>query len=484
MQITLTGVTFSYPDSANNVLENINAIFSPGWTGVIGNNGCGKSTVARIAARMLRPDSGAVSPSEFVASYCEQDSAFAPANLEEFACDWGSEAVRLRKSLEIDEDWLWRYDTLSSGQQKRVQVAVALWEAPDLLVMDEPTNHLDVRSKEAIAQVLEGFAGLGILISHDRELLDRIAKRCLCFEGGVAVMRPGGYTECMAQFRQQVRTRKRERANAKREVSRLQAEATRRRNEASKSDAKRSARHIDAKDHDAKGRIGLAIVTGKDGVAGKLSAGMDRRLSEAHKSLESVRVDKEYSGQIWVDTQPCPRKVLARLEASTVRFDGGELNIPEVVVGNTDRIGVMGPNGSGKTTLISRLMECVPDDIEALYIPQEIPFDCAQEALRKLDEVSRAERGHILSIVAQLNSDPECFSEGSQVSPGEIRKLLLAQGIVRSPVLIVMDEPTNHLDVGSVEALERLLAAYPGAVVLVSHDMRFLDATTDIRWSL
>lgn len=140
MQITLNHVSYSYPGSTQTVLADVSAVFPQGWTGIIGNNGCGKSTLARIAAGLLSPDSGAASPCGLVAAYCEQDATIAPARLEDFACSWGQRAVRLRAALGIDDDWPWRYDTLSSGQQKRLQVAVALWEEPDLLVMDEPTN--------------------------------------------------------------------------------------------------------------------------------------------------------------------------------------------------------------------------------------------------------------------------------------------------------------------------------------------------------
>lgn len=104
--------------------------------------------------------------------------------------------------------------------------------------------------------------------------------------------------------------------------------------------------------------------------------------------------------------------------------------------------------------------------------------------MASLHEASPGERGRVLSIVAQLNSDPDRILDGDELSPGELRKLMLAQGILCHPVLIAMDEPTNHLDVGSIEALERVLVAYPGALVLVSHDERLLEKTTDFRWCL
>ena len=484
MQITLNDVSYSYPGSTQTVLDGVRAVFSAGWTGIIGNNGCGKSTLARIATGMLVPDSGTVSPRGLVVAYCEQDATTPPDRLEDLACSWEQTAVRLRADLGVDDDWPWRYDTLSSGQQKRLQVAVALWENPDVLVMDEPTNHVDALTRQAILKALAGSRGIGLLISHDRELLDALAGQCLCFEGARVVMRPGGYTQAREQAACDTKTAQRQRRDAKREAARIQAEAARRRNEASKSTAKRSARHLDAKDHDGKGRIKLAVYTGKDGVAGKLSSRMDARLEKVRQALDEAHVDKQYAGDIWMDAEASPRKVLVRMEAGELTQGEHCLRIPDLAVGNTEHIGIAGVNGSGKTTLLTAFMRKAPDDLSTLFIPQGIGSELAARIMASLHEASPGERGRVLSIVAQLNSDSDRILDGDELSPGELRKIMLAQGILRHPVLIAMDEPTNHLDVGSIEALERVLVVYPGALVLVSHDERLLEKTTDIRWCL
>ena len=92
--------------------------------------------------------------------------------------------------------------------------------------------------------------------------------------------------------------------------------------------------------------------------------------------------------------------------------------------------------------------------------------------------------GFVLSAVAQLNSDPKRILDGGQPSPGEMRKIMLALGILDRPYIIIMDEPTNHLDLSSIEALQRMLSDFPGALLLVSHDTELLQAATSIQWEI
>ena len=153
-------------------------------------------------------------------------------------------------------------------------------------------------------------------------------------------------------------------------------------------------------------------------------------------------------------------------------------------IGNTDHIGVVGDNGCGKTTLVKKIISSISDDVQTLYIPQEPTELQKTETLRKIKGLSNSQRGRVLSIVAQLNSDPDCVLAGESTSPGEMRKLMLAQGMLDSPELVVMDEPTNYLDLGSTVALERLLSEYPGALLLVSHDFSLIDSATSIKWSI
>ena len=160
------------------------------------------------------------------------------------------------------------------------------------------------------------------------------------------------------------------------------------------------------------------------------------------------------------------------------------LLVPPLSIGNTDHIALTGPNGAGKSTLVGEVVRRLDPSVRALAIPQEPTAEQCRGALSRLATLDSRSRGRVLAVAAALNSDPDRLVEGERTSPGEMRKLMLGLGMLDAPELIIMDEPSNYLDLHSVEALERLLAAFPGALLLVSHDAALLEATTSVCWEI
>lgn len=481
MQITLSDVGYTYPDAVEPLFSHVTITFPQGWSGLLGDNGCGKTTLARIAAGQLIPQTGSVSTGHFCA-LCTQETDTPPDTLVDFALDYGREARHLRTIFCLDDDMFWRFDTLSHGERKKIQIAVALWQRPDVLVLDEPTNHIDHESRMQLIQAMQTYRGIGILVSHDRELLDAVVTRCVSFEDGKIIVRPGGYTAAHTQEMLERETTRREAHTARKQLARLSEEKDARAHEADRAQARRSKRHIDPKDRSAKAKIDLAIFTGQDGARGKLSAQLDARLAAAQNRVEQARIAKRYNGELWFETHPSERKTLVTIEPTTIPCGSGTLAIPQLFVGNTDHVGIAGPNGAGKSTLLTYIRSLIADDLTVLTIPQEVAADKRTQIVHQTQTLSPNKRGQVLSIVAQLNSQPKRILEGDRVSPGELRKLMLALGMLDDPDLIIMDEPTNHLDLHSIEALEHMLSSYPGALLLVSHDHAFLHACTSRTW--
>ena len=481
MQLNLTHISYTYPGTASPAIEDVSATFPSGWTGIIGDNGCGKSTLARIAARAITPDSGTVSPSLF-ASYCQQDSTQEPDDLFDLASDWGKEAQRARALLRIEDDWFWRYDTLSGGQQKRIQIACALYAQPDILIMDEPTNDLDAATRDIVKEALASFSGIGILISHDRDLLDSLVGQSLMCEGARWTMRPGGYSTSIVHGAWEGASAMRDREQASREAKRLKAEAQRRSEEAARQKGKRSKRGLSKKDSDAREKIGRAIVSGKDGVAGRLSSKMSGRLAKAEAELSKKTVSKRYDHRIGEFGVTARSSCVAHLEASRLSAGEFSIDVPELWISPTDHVVLTGANGTGKSLVVRSIIESVPDNVKVAYVPQDVGPEERERALRHLRDQDQETKGRILSIVARLNSDPDRLLDGDDLSPGELRKLMLAEQLVTIPNFLVLDEPTNHLDVGSIEALQEMLSGFSGALLLVTHDRQLSEAVTQIGW--
>lgn len=176
MQLMLSGVRYAYPSAREAVLDNVTITFPVGWTALLGDNGCGKTSLARMACGLLVPDAGSVTRG-LVCAYVAQDADEPPEGLTDFALDYGRDARELREAFRIEDDMPWRFDELSFGERKKLQVAVALWGRPDVLVADEPTNHLDLHSTEALERALAAYPGALVLVSHDQRFLSACTSR-------------------------------------------------------------------------------------------------------------------------------------------------------------------------------------------------------------------------------------------------------------------------------------------------------------------
>lgn len=478
-------VSFYYPAAAAPVFDGLSVFFPRGWTGVIGPNGAGKTTLLRLACGELTPTRGTVrAPAEVI--YCPQRTDEPPAGLGELLSATDRQAYVLRGRLGVEDDWPARWPTLSHGERKRAQLGVALWRRPRVLAVDEPTNHIDVSARRLLAAALRRFRGVGLLVSHDRELLDALCRQTLFVEPPTAVLRPGGYTKAVALARAEQQRARREREQVRREAERLRREAAERQRLAARSHRMRSKRGIPIKDHDARNRVNRARYTGKDGQGGRVLRQLDGRLRQTREKLDTARVKKERRLGVEIGGDRSRRDALLRLPASSLPLGRSRrLVFPELTILPDDRIALVGANGGGKSTLVRHVVAALDLPRErVVYVAQEID---AREARRVLDEVRSLpnERlGEVMSLVSRLGSPPQRLMETEQPSPGEIRKIILALGISRWPYLIIMDEPTNHLDLPSIECVETALGDCPAALLLVSHDLRFLNALTTTRWEI
>jgi len=483
--LNLNHITFTYESATEVLFQDMSFHAATGWTGVIGANGTGKTTLLKLATGLLTPDEGKITiPPKSI--YCPQRTDDNPYQFRDLISANTKSAHLVKGQLDISDDWVDRWNTLSHGERKRAQIAVALWLEPEVLAIDEPTNHVDARAREFISRALQSFKGVGLMVSHDRELLDSLCYQCIFIDPPGVTTRPGGFTQAVSVIEKEQQAIKKQYLLKRSALKKLKKEVTRRKAEAQKSQKKRSKKGLAKKDHDAREKKDRARVTGKDAVAGKLQNQLSGRLTQASEEFGSIKPKKAHVMGIWLPGSSSNRDSLLQIPFGSISLGGQkELQHPELLIKPKDRIGITGTNGSGKSTLIRFIIDKINAPKENItYIPQEIPLERSQQILSEALALPNEKLGHLMTIVSRLGSRPERLLESIEPSPGEFRKLLLALGMTYEPHIIIMDEPTNHMDLPSIECLEHALSDCPGCLVLISHDKYFLEKLTNIRWNI
>jgi ATP-binding cassette, subfamily F, member 3 len=510
--LRLHGVSKSF--GAQPVLDDVSVGVSAGErVALVGPNGAGKSTLLQIALGTLAPDAGQRIPQpgltvgylaqdagvvgerslwdELLAAFpelTELDAALhtvaaeltavpptAEQTLAELVHRQGAlherfeqlDGYRVESQIATvlsglgfrDEQRAQPVQTFSGGWQMRIALAKLLVRPPDLLLLDEPTNHLDLAAVEWLEEYLRAFHGAAIVVSHDRYFLDRAATRTLALERGTLVDYRGNYSYYLAE-----RARRRQaqaQAHARQEralagqlafVERFRASATR------STQAKSRERQLDRLE----------------------------RVAAPPPELDTIKLR-------FSDSPPSERTTV--LAAGLVKGYDGQvvLNGLDITLERGQRLGLVGPNGAGKSTLLRLLASRERPDAGSLTfgrgvvvgyhaqdqsevldpgrtvleeLRQNLPYGWSEERLRSL-------------LGRFLFSGDAVHKRVGMLSGGEKSRLSLARLLLVPCNLLLLDEPTNHLDVPSREVLEAALRAFPGTVVVASHDRYFLEQVVD-----
>ncbi len=465
---------------------------------IVGRNGAGKSTLMKLIAGEIRPDDGTVqvdggtrvarlaqevpqatagSVFDVVAQGLGELGAWlaqfhhlshaldVPGNTEALAAvqtriesvhgwDLDRRVGDVLQRLDLPEDA--DFAALSGGMKRRVLLAQALVQAPDVLLLDEPTNHLDIESIAWMEDFLRQFRGSIVFVTHDRSFLRALATRIVEIDRGRLTSWPGDYDNYL-----------------RRREERLHAEAQ----ENARFDKLLAQEEVWI-------RQGIKARRTRD-------EGRVRRL----KQMRTERAQRrELTGTARMELADAAKSGKRVIEAKNVYFAFERR--PMVVnfscnIQRGDRIGIIGPNGSGKTTLLQLLLgELAPDrgeiqlgtNLEIAYFDQHRVQ--LREDLSALDNVAEGReyielngsRKHIVGYLQDFLFTPErARAPITALSGGERNRLLLAKLFAKPSNLLIMDEPTNDLDVETLELLEDLLADYAGTLLLVSHDRAFID---------
>ena len=463
MLLNMESVRKTYGDRT--LLDDVTFYMKQGdRVGVVGVNGCGKSTFLRLAAGKEKPDSGSVSYDPNVRlGYLPQDPAYDPENTVMEQVEAGLdptareiaryEAVEILTRLGI-ADVGQKMGALSGGQRKRVALAACLVHPCDLLLLDEPTNHLDAEMIGWLETYLQRFTGGILLVTHDRYFLERIADRTLEVSFGKLYVYEGGYSAYLD-------------GRARREEMDAASERKRR------SILRRELQWV---------------LQGPCARGTKSRERLERY--EALKAAQPPETEQSLEG-IQALSSRLGRKTVELKDAGKRFGDRWVLRHFDFLLQRTDRVGIVGGNGAGKSTLLNLIAGSLQPDEGTVTVGDTVKLGYFSQHARELNPNQTAldyvkEQGDRIetpegTLTASRLMEKFLFSGPMQhrligrLSGGEKRRLFLLGILASAPNVLLLDEPTNDLDIPTMTVLEDYLETFPGAIIAVSHDRYFLD---------
>jgi ATPase subunit of ABC transporter with duplicated ATPase domains len=513
--VTLDSLTFRAPDGRT-LFDDLTLAFGAGRAGLVGANGCGKTTLIRLILGELAPAAGSVSvrgrigvlrqshappPGASLADLLEASAPLArldridrgegtEADLAE--ADWGLPARLEAALIEVGLlglDLSRAAASLSGGEATRAHLARLLIARPDMILLDEPTNNLDQDARAAVRRVLAGWGGGALVVSHDRALL-RGMDRIVEIGGLGARVYGGGYDLYLERREEEAAAARRELEAASRDARRVEREiqATRERQD------RRDAMGLRAKARGDQPRIVLSAMGARaEQTRGGQDRLADRKRADAQATLHAAQARVERARRLefaMPSSGLATGKLVLAFEEVGFAWPGAAPLLQGLTfrLFGPRRIAVIGPNGAGKTTLIrlaagdlAPTAGCVTLGVTAVVLDQRAALLRDDETLlanyRRLNPNADDNTAHA-ALARFLFRNVAAMKPAADLSGGERLRAALACVLMaaRPPQLIILDEPTNHLDLASIEAIEIALAGYDGALVVVSHDEDFLAA--------
>ena len=352
------------------------------------------------------------------------------------------------------------FDRLSGGEKTKISLGLLLLKEPDLLLLDEPTNHLDVEAVEWLESFLKQYSGTVLMISHDRYFLDEVVTKIMDLEDGELTVYHGSYSEFVKKKEELLLTEFAAYQEQQKKIKKMKEAIKRLKEWANQANPPNAALH-------------------------KRARNMERALERMDKLRRPVLERKKIG--LDFDVKERSGEDVLTFENVTAGYKQNLLFTEvDLHVRYGERVAIVGRNGSGKTTLLNVLLGNVDPSIGQVkvggsvkigYLSQHVLEDRGEERVidvyRESAKVSEGDARHELARFLFYGYD--VFAKISSLSGGEKMRLRLAELMSKDLNLLVLDEPTNHLDIDSREVLEDAIERFPGTIVCVSHDRYFLN---------
>lgn len=475
--IKVEKLTFSYPESYDNIFEDINFQIDTNWKlGFVGRNGRGKTTFLNLLLGKYEYSGKIISAVQFdyFPYHVEEKSRLSEEILMEIcpiAEEW--ELIKELSYLDVDADILWRpFNTLSNGEQTKVLLAALFLNQGHFLLIDEPTNHLDTKAREIVSAYLQKKKGF-ILVSHDRCFLDKCVDHILSLNRTNIEVQSGNFSSWLLNFERQQEFEQAQNDRLKKDIKRLQAAA------------KRSAVWSDRVEASKIGAADKGYVGHKSAKMMKRAKSIEARQQQNIKQKSELLKNKENAEALKLSPLVYHSDPLISFLDVSVRYDGNIICNPVTfAVRQGERIVLKGKNGSGKSSLLKLLLGhpiehtgtvTISSGLVISYVPQDTSQ--LQGSLKGFAEEHNIDESLFKAILRKMDFERVQFEKDiSDFSGGQKKKVLIAKSLCEKSHLYVWDEPLNFIDIYSRIQIEKLLKEFSPTMLFVEHDRAFQNS--------
>lgn len=473
--ITLQHLSFAYPGEGP-LFDDINLIIDDQWRlGLLGRNGRGKTTLLKLIQGQLHGKGKIITHQSFASYPINIQSPNLPTimAIQEIVPIEEWQIAKELAKLNTRADILWQpFNTLSGGEQTKVQLACTFADPTSFVLLDEPTNHLDAQARQTVTQYLHAKKQGFIITSHDRGFLDQVIDHVLVIEAKQLYLQQGNYSNYRAQKDLRDQTNQANNEQLKKEIRRLKATVQEKQTWANKAETK--------KDHAAHGDRGF--LGAKAARMMKRSINLNHRLNNEIKAKKGLLTNIEQTSKLTMNYQPAstPRLLTVhnlslRNEEQSPLFKPLNFNLAR-----DHQLIITGANGIGKTTLLNYLAKQItnqspsfdcdfPRQLTISYLHQQLNYDH-----QKLDEYAKThglEKEALLNLLYKLGFQRNSFHHATdEFSAGQQRKLALATCLLTPANLYLLDEPFNYLDTYNQDQLVNVLQTVHPSLIMVEHD--------------